>query len=146
MPRDINVIIEHRVGGLWKLVLPMLKNNFFNHKSPKENWLSGSMYIDEYYPELFYSEYSPEIWELLGVAGKYSKNTRPFPDDCCEEIKNFYKSFGSEAFDEHWLTCIDFLANVKKYRSTSKEACHLALRLKELGDPNKMRLILWFSQ
>ena len=89
MPRDIIVVLEKEIDGIWHLVLPMIKNKHFNYSNTQENWLSESMYMNEYYPEPIYSDYNPSLWELMGVEGKYSTDVRNIPDNSCSEIRRF---------------------------------------------------------
>ena len=146
MPRDIIVLLEKKIDGVWLLVLPMIKNNHFSNSDAQQNWLSDSMYINEYYPEPIYCDYNPSLWELMGVEGKYSTNVRNIPDSSCSEIKEHHKSFGKEAFDEHWISCNDFIENVIKYGASIAEANDIVDRIKKHGEPLSMRLILWFTQ
>ena len=146
MPRDITVILEKKTNGQWCLVLPMVKNNYFNSEDPKQNWINDSMYISEYYPEPIYDNYNPQLCELFGVEGKLSRNTRKLPSDCSSETKEFHTSYGSEAFGEHWIECEDFISKAENHGAEILAAQEIVLKIKEIGDPKKMRLVLWFSQ
>jgi len=146
MPRDIEVIIEKRVDDSWELVLPMLKNDSFNYEDPKQNWLNDSMYINEYFPQAIYDDYDQTLWVLFGVEGRLSSNARSLPTDSCEEIREYHKSYGDEAFQEHWISCKEFVENTKIFSGIGTQADDLAAKIRELGDLDEMRLILWFSQ
>ncbi|HED33913.1 MAG TPA: hypothetical protein ENJ08_06800 [Gammaproteobacteria bacterium] len=122
------------------------KNFSFNYDDPRENWMNDSMYITEYYPESFYSDYNPGVWELFGVEGRYSKNECGLPLDCCKEIRDYYGSFGDEAFQVHCISGVNFLSNVETHGAGNSVATSLAKKLLELGNPDDMRFILWFSQ
>ncbi|GLR69134.1 hypothetical protein [Agaribacter marinus] len=91
-------------------------------------------------------EYDPIVWELFGVCGRFAESLRGIPLDCCEEIKEEHKSFGDEAFDEHWISCSDFISNVNESGRKPAEAHKLADYIKGLGNSEETRLIMWFSQ
>ena len=146
MPRDIQVFIESRVDDGWQVVLPMVRNTGFNHENTNQNQINDSMFITEYYPEPIYEEYNPKFWELFGVEGKYSSNSREIPTDCCKEIRDYYLSFGDEAFQEHWISSDIFISNVGNSGTKLDDANSLVSKIKSLGNLGEMRLILWFSQ
>lgn len=146
MPRDIQVLLEITVEDKWELVLPMQRNSGFNYDEPKENWMNDSMYITEYYPDVFYSEYNPEIWGLFGVEGRFSPNECELPSNCSKEVRDYYNSFGDEAFQVHSITGVDFISNIETYGAENTVAISLVQKLKKLGKPSNMRFILWFSQ
>ena len=147
MPRDIQVFLEKKSDNKWNLVLPMINHNGFNYQNPDQNQVSDTMYINEYYPEEIYSEYNPSFWEAFGVEGRFSKNSKDIPFDCCKEIRLHHESFGDEAFQEHWLYCNTFLAKVESGNNQkNKTTINLLSKIKSLGQPREMRLILWFNQ
>ncbi len=145
MPRDIQVFIEIKRHGQWELAQPMRENEHYNHDDPKQNQLNEEMYINQYYPEEIYSEYDPNFWQNLGVEGRFSNKLNGLPKDMCNEIHTHHKSFGNEAFDENWLSCEKFIENIKENYPDVYEST-LIKKIKKIGNPSDMRLILWFSQ
>lgn len=147
MPRDIQVFVEKKVKGRWCLVLPLKKYPGYNHEKPEENRINETMYIPKWYPELFYDEYDQDVWELFGIKGKYSENElKGLPDDLSLEIAKYHQSFGLEAFDEHWISCSEFIENAKRHTPPVVGATNLISQLQMLGNSQDMRFIMWFSQ
>ena len=149
MPRDIHVFIEKQINDNWETVLPIKEYSGYSKDCPTNNKINDSMYLPKIYPEELFGDYDLIVWSLLGIEGKYDyKKLKGLPSNLSREISNYHKSFGLEAFQEHWISCLEFIDNASESESAllNSNVKKLKNKILELGNPNEMRLIMWCSQ